>query len=141
MRSIFFVISAMFISFSGYSQTENTEAREYYNSAMDKVLKKDHKGAITDFSEAIKHDSCFIQVYENRGVSKFFLQDYRGAIDDFNTVINKWYSGRYQKSVAYFWCGIVKFDMGQKEEGCLDLKKAWKLGYSKAHDAIKGYCL
>jgi tetratricopeptide (TPR) repeat protein len=208
MKSIFFVISALFLSFSGYSQTENTKAQEYYDIAMNKVFKKDHKGAIAGFSEAIKRDSGFIQAYENRGVSKYLLQDYSGAIDDydkalninpwdyntyvrrgwarfslhdytgafadfnkavdespddpqyynsrgeakyrlqdykgaiadFNMVINRWYSGRDQKSIAYFWLGIVKFDMGLKVEGCDDLKKAWKLGNIKAYEAIKGYC-
>jgi tetratricopeptide (TPR) repeat protein len=87
MKRILFIIPMLFISLAGYCQTENLRAQQYYNRAMDKVFRKDHKGAIADFSEAIKLDSSFIEAYENRGVVKYFLEDFSGAIDDYNKAL------------------------------------------------------
>ncbi len=101
---------------------------------------QDFKGAIADFTLAIESTADNAQYYNNRGEAKYQFRDYEGAIVDFNTVINSWYSGKEQKSKAFFWRGLVKIDLGQKESGCIDLNKAGKLGYIRAYEAIKGYC-
>lgn len=196
------------MSLAGYNQTNNNQAKEYYDNGCDKVSRKDYAGAITDFSEAIKRDSGFIQAYENRGVAKFYLKDNAGAIsdynkalkinpDDYNTharrgwaefniheyvaaiadftkalersrdnahyynirgqakyhlhdlegaipdfdrAIRYWAGDKYQKSTAYYWRGIIKIDLGQKESACSDLRKAADLGYTEANEALKKYC-
>lgn len=208
MKRILFIITVLLISFACYSQTKDKKAKEYYDNGCDKVFKKDFTGAITDFSDAIRHDSGFIQAYENRGVARFYLkdnmgaiadytkaleinpndynthgrrgvakfylqeyreaiadfnkaiegnrndahyynfrgqakyylQDYIGAITDFNRVIKSWSGEKYQKSKAYYWRGLSKIDLGQKDSGCLDLSKAGKLGYPEVYEAIKRYC-
>ena len=202
------MISVLLMSFAGYSQTEDQKAREFYNNGCYKVFKKDYKGAIAEFSEAVKRDSVFIQAYENRGVAKFYLQDftgaiadydkalkinpddyntygrrgwakfylqdckgaiedftkalegvrdgaqyynirgraryylhdYKGAIADFNKVIKFWSGEKYQRSEAFFWRGLVKIDLKQNNNGCLDLSKAGKLGYAKAYELMEVYC-
>ena len=75
------------ITFEGYSQSYNKNARDYSISGSDKIARKEYAGAIVDFSGAIKLDSGFKQAYENRGVAKFYLQDYNGAIQDYTRAI------------------------------------------------------
>jgi hypothetical protein len=36
--------------------------------------------------------------------------------------------------------GIAKLQLGQKDDGCLDLSEAGQLGFSKAYSEIKKYC-
>ena len=87
MKKVVFIISLSLIPMAGFCQTENLKAQQYYNRAMDKVFRKDHKGAIYDFSEAVKLDSGFIEAYENRGVSRYYLGDYAGAIEDYDKAL------------------------------------------------------
>jgi len=87
MKRIFYSISALLIPIALNSQTYNREAMKHYNNAMYKFFLKDYMGAVTDFSDAIRHDSLFIQSYENMGVAKYYLQDYTGAISDFTKAL------------------------------------------------------
>ncbi len=96
--------------------------------------------AIVDFTKAIEKGSGDPGYYNTRGEAKYKLQDYVGAIADFNMVIDAWYGGKIPKSEAYFWRGLVRIDMGQKESGCIDLNKSAKLGYPKAFEVKKVYC-
>jgi tetratricopeptide (TPR) repeat protein len=97
----------------------------------------DCTGAIADFNKSLEGNEGDALLLNGRGQAKYQLQDYQGALDDFNVVIRSWASGRYQKSKAYYWRGLIKVEMGQKESGCLDLKKAGKLGYAMAEEVME----
>ena len=208
MKSNFYLIVLLLISFAGNSQSYNKNAMGYAISGNDKIARKDYTRAIEDFSRAIKLDSGFKQAYENRGVAKFYLQDYNGAIQDytkaieidpddystygrrgwakfyledytgaiedldravvgskdkyryfnfrgqakvrlqdldgaiadFSTVIGSLSADREQKSKALYWRGMIKIMVGQKDSGCLDLRKAGKSGFQDAGKAIYIYC-
>jgi tetratricopeptide (TPR) repeat protein len=81
-----------------------------------------------------------IRYYNMRGQAKYKLQDYDGAIADFTRVIKSLSTRRDQKGKAYFWRGMVRIETGQKENGCLDLRKSLKLGNEKAADLLDIYC-
>ena len=200
MQRLSSILIALLLSVPGFSQTSDRKAMECFNMGTYKVLKKDYKGAIVEFNDAIRRDSVFLQAYENRGVAKYYLNDfigaiedynkaleinpddyntfgrrgyarfnlndfagavadfsealkgdqndagfytirgqtkyklldYQGAIDDFNHVIKSWNFTKVQKSKAYYWRGLVKIDMGRKEEGCIDLRRAARSGYEMA---------
>jgi tetratricopeptide (TPR) repeat protein len=87
MKRIVYLISMLLISFAGYSQKDDQIAKEYFNSGCDKVSRKNYKGAIADFSEAIMRTPGFKQAYENRGVAKYYLLDLIGAVDDFTKAL------------------------------------------------------
>jgi tetratricopeptide (TPR) repeat protein len=101
---------------------------------------QDCRGAIDDFSRAIEGDRDPSQYYNIRGQAKYYLHDYEGAINDFTRVIRSWYGERSQRGKAFFWRGLVKIDTGQRNSGCLDLRKAGKLGYAKALEMVEIYC-
>jgi tetratricopeptide (TPR) repeat protein len=105
-----------------------------------KFYLQDSRGAIDDFTKAIEGGRNDAQYYNIRGRIKYNLQDYKGAMDDFNRVIKFRAGDKEQRSIAYYWRGLVEIDLGQKDNGCLDLHKADKLGYAKAYDLIEIYC-
>jgi len=105
-----------------------------------KFYLQDSRGAIDDFTKAIEGGRNDAQYYNIRGRIKYNLQDYEGAMDDFNRVIKFRAGDKEQRGIAYYWRGLVEIDLGQKENGCLDLRKSDKLGYAKAYDLIEIYC-
>jgi tetratricopeptide (TPR) repeat protein len=101
---------------------------------------QDCRGAIADFTKAIEGDWDNVKYYNIRGEARYYLHDYQGAIDDFNKVIRFWSGEKYQRSKAFYWRGLVKIDLGEKDSGCLDLSKAGKLGYAMAYEVMDIYC-
>jgi tetratricopeptide (TPR) repeat protein len=117
---MFFIIVVLLMSFAGYSQTKDKQAKEYYDNGCDKVFKKNYTGAITDFSEAIKRDSGFIQAYENRGVAKFYLKDNMGAIVDYTKALGI-NPNDYNTLGRRGW---AKFNLQEYKEAIADFTKA-----------------
>lgn len=91
-----------------------------------KLYMNDCSGAIYDFTKALEGVEDESQYYNIRGQAKYYLKDYRGAIEDFTAVIRTVGAGRYHKSIAYYWRGLIKIELGQKESGCADLAKSAK---------------
>ena len=91
-----------------------------------KLYMNDCSGAIYDFTKALEGVEDESQYYNIRGQAKYYLKDYKGAIDDFTAVIRTVGAGRYHKSIAYYWRGLIKIDLGQKESGCADLARSAK---------------
>lgn len=114
----------------------NTYARRGW--ARLKLL--DCKGAVYDFTRAIEGGRNESQNYNARGQAKYYLHDYEGAFADFSKVINTLLGEKDQKARAFYWRGLVRIDLGHKEEACLDLHKSLKSGYEKAIELIEIYC-
>jgi tetratricopeptide (TPR) repeat protein len=204
----YFSIALLLVTGKVFGQSEIKTARDYYRTGCEKIVARNYRGAISDFDEAIKLDTAYLEAYENRGVARYYLQDmagaisdytkalilhptdyntygrrgwaefysfnykeaiadftrtisgvsnnrpfynirgqakymvrdYNGAIRDFDAVIKSWTVNRYEKRKAYYWRGLAKISMGQKDEGCLDLSKSVKMGNPDAFEAIKEYC-
>jgi tetratricopeptide (TPR) repeat protein len=112
----------------------------YGRRGWTKFYLQDSRGAIDDFTKALEGGRNDAQYYNIRGRAKYNLKDYKGAIADFNKVINSWLEEKDQRSNAFYWRGLVKIDLGQKDSGCLDLLKARKLGNAKAYELMEIYC-
>ena len=64
------------------------ESADFYNKrGNEKYDAEDYKGAISDFSKAIKINPQHEEAYNNRGNVKLDLNIYKGAISDFSKVI------------------------------------------------------
>lgn len=120
MRRNVFLISVFLISFAGYSQTYNKNAKEFSIKGNDKISRKEYSGAIEDFSNAIKYDPGFKQAYENRGVARFYLQDFSGAIEDY-TIALELDPNEY---TTYGRRGWAKFYLNDYKGAVDDLDKA-----------------
>ena len=110
-------------------------ASVYFGRGSSKYFLQDFTGAITDLTTGIEIENEIPGTHYFRGMAKYSLKDYRGAIADFTVEIQI-------KPMAdtYFYRGIAKYILGQKDSGCLGLSKAGELGNLKAYDAIKKYC-
>ena len=100
----------------------------------------DCRGAIADFTRALEGGWENFKYFNIRGKAKYYLNDYQGAIADFNKVIKLCTGERNERSLALYWRGMVKIEIGQKEDGCNDLKRAGKLGYAMAYELMDIYC-
>ena len=60
---------------------------EFFKRARVKFQKKDYRGAIDDYTQAIKYNSKNSILYNNRAVAKLWIGNYNGAISDFNRAI------------------------------------------------------
>jgi tetratricopeptide (TPR) repeat protein len=113
-------------------------AEAYHNRGLAKYGLEDYRGAIADLNKAIELGLSLMK-YESylfRGLAKHELKDYQGAIADYNKVIELHPGYR----ITYFYRGLVKIDLGQKDSGCMDLSKAGEMGHERAYEAIRELC-
>lgn len=101
---------------------------------------QEYNGAIQDFTRALDGVKDKAPYYNIRGQAKYLVRDLKGAIADFDKVVSSWPVNKSVKSKAYYWRGLSEIDMGEKEAGCLDLRKAEKIGFKNAAKAINAYC-
>lgn len=122
MKRILCLLALFLLASQPHSQTNDKQAKEYYDNGCDKILKKNYAAAIADFTEAIKCDSGFIQAYENRGVAKFYLKEFVGAIADYTKALEinpNDYNTLGRR-------GYAEFYLHQYKEAIADFTKALK---------------
>lgn len=164
-RNLLFILLFSLIS-NAYCQV----SLKYWLDGNEKMITEDYKGAVLDYSKAIKLNPNFIAAYENRGKSKLYLKDYRGAIIDFNRAIelnpdnadyfvyrsdaksklldfdgalndiNTFIVLQPNNCFGYKIRGIIEIGQGNLESGCLDLSKSGEIGCPEAFDIIKELC-
>jgi tetratricopeptide (TPR) repeat protein len=83
MKKSLLLLVAIFLFITGYGQT----AKEYYEQGKIRIDKSDFKGAISDFTNAIKIDSNYAEAYYNRGQAKTSLRNFHGSIMDYTKAI------------------------------------------------------
>jgi len=133
MKNIIYLILIFLFPCNSFSQTK---AEQYLKSGNAKFELSDYKGAIRDFSNAIKSKPNLFDAYHYRAQAKGRLKDFRGAIQDYNQAIKI----KPDFAEAYCFRGLNKLIVGDKDGGCLDLSKSAELGYSSAIDFSKEYC-
>jgi len=110
----------------------------YYNRALNKRYLNDFKGAIKDYTGAIRFRPDYYKAYNNRGFAKLQIEDYLGAIEDFtNTIKYDNYNTEFTQ-MALGNRGVAKIALGQP--GCADLRKAIELGNSKVVQIYRENC-
>lgn len=125
MKSILcLVILVMTIVSNG--QSADPKAMEYYNNGMSMVFKKNYVAAVSDFTDAIRRDSGFLQAYENRGVAKFYLEDKTGAIKDYDKAL----SINPMDFNTFGRRGVAKFDTGDFPGAIADFDMAVRGGFA-----------
>ena len=100
-----------------------SKADDFYIKANEKYSKEDYRGAIADYSAAIKIDPKYTDAYYGRGYSRYNLQDYKGAIADYNAAIK--IDPNYAD--AYNNRGFARYDLGDKQGAMADYNTALKI--------------
>ena len=121
----------LFLALASYGIFAQTTAEEYLNSAVSKFYLSDMKGAITDYTKAIKIDSNYVEAYRKRGLAKEELKDFSGAIVDYTKAIEITERSSFTDSNAmyYYNRGLSKYYLGDKIAACKDARKAQDLRY------------
>ena len=109
------------------SDSAIAESAEFYNKrGNEKYDAEDYKGAIKDYTKAIKINPQYGDAYYNRGFAKENLKDFEGAISDYTEAIEIYPKGE-DAGDAYHGRGFAK-EMLKDFEGALsDYTKATKL--------------
>jgi tetratricopeptide (TPR) repeat protein len=120
--------------------TEDTymKSEAYFNRGLNKRYIDDNKGAIADYTQAIKFRPDYYKAYNNRGYAKLLLEDYTGAIADFTMTIKYDNYNTEFSNMALGNRGIAKLSLGQ--DGCPDIKKAIELGNKNVLKVYNEYC-
>ena len=135
---------------------DNTLA--FFNRGIAKTNLNDYQGAIVDFEKAIETkggETLYIDKVENshidqgvefdvemkkirfeRGLARYHIESPELAFDDFNFCIEE----NYNKPTSLYMRGIIHLILGMKQEGCIDLKEAHKLGETYALETITQHC-
>lgn len=118
MKNIFITL-AIFCSVTTFGQTEN----EYYKAGITEQKLQNYKGAIKDYSLAIKADKQYEDAYFNRGICELRLKDFNAALRDFTKIIEL--DASYPK--AYYSRAITYANQNRYAKALEDLDKTIKL--------------
>ena len=151
-------------------QLDPKDYRPYFNRASIKMEKSNWEGALSDCNKAIAIQPDTVENYIKRGIVLAALKQSENAIKDFDKALlmnpnetNALYNRGniyfqiddlanaakdFTKAIqiapnfgkAFYGLGIVQQKMGRKEAACLSLKRANKLGYPDAKEALETYC-
>ncbi len=92
--------------------------------------------ALKDFNKALELRPDYPETYNNRGTVYLNEKKFALAIDDFNKSIEL----KPNYGMAFANRGIAKFNMGEKEDGCVDIQQAINLGFRSVEGVFGERC-
>nr|WP_299034007.1 tetratricopeptide repeat protein [uncultured Tenacibaculum sp.] len=113
----------------------NNLATLYNNKAYNLVLLKKYKESKPLIDKALSLDKNTDYIWGTKGELEYYLGNYSDAVNAMSKSIKI-----NPTSNSYYYRGLAKIKLGNKESGCSDLSKAGEMGESKAYSAIKKNC-
>jgi len=101
-----------------------------------KLVLKDYKGAIADFTKIIEQSPDCADAYLFRAIAYYNLKDLETAMKD----IDKSLELQPLYAEAFDVRGCIKGDKGDKTGACEDWNKSFDLGFNPAAELIEKYC-
>ncbi|GAX41804.1 tetratricopeptide TPR_2 repeat protein [Tolypothrix sp. NIES-4075] len=99
------------------------KADDLYIQGGDKRRKGDFKGAIADYTEAIRLNPKYVSAYNDRGIARRSLRDNQGAIADYEQAIRL--DPKY--TLAYYNRGLVRSELGDNQRAIADYNQALEI--------------
>ncbi|MFQ4141201.1 tetratricopeptide repeat protein [Chlorogloeopsis sp. ULAP02] len=99
------------------------KADDFYLKGNEKYSQKDYKGAIADYTEAIRLNPNYIAAYYNRGLVRSALGDKQGAIADYNSALKI----NPNDAKAYLNRGVAYYALGNLQLAIADSNSALKI--------------
>jgi tetratricopeptide (TPR) repeat protein len=100
----------------------------YYRRADERFEQKDFRGAIAEYTQALRLKPDYAEVYNSRGHARQNLQDYQGAISDYDRAIRF----RPHFSGAFFNRGQSRFNLRDYRGAIADYDQAIRMAPSFA---------
>lgn len=98
---------------------QSVSAVTYFRWGYIRSEMRDLKGAIADFSQAIRLKPDYVSAYNNRGIARDMLKQHAAAISDYDAVIRL----KPDYVIAYNNRGIAKANLGRHEDAIKDYDK------------------
>ncbi|WP_193199446.1 tetratricopeptide repeat-containing serine protease family protein [Nostoc sp. MG11] len=96
---------------------------DFYIQGGDKYDQGDFKGAIANYTTAIRLNPNYLNAYNNRGLARYNLGDYQGAIDDYNQALKI----NPKDADPYNNRGLARSTLGDKKGAVDDYTLALKI--------------
>ena len=129
---------------------EPEKIKAYTERGLIRMQNDDYKVAIKDFTSAISHDPTDEKNFRFRGLCKYNSSDYTGAYKDFTSAIGLLTKDEKKSkdretltrvlADTYIKRGVSAYSMGNSFNACIDFRKAYDLGASKALNYYNKYC-
>jgi tetratricopeptide (TPR) repeat protein len=108
----------------------------YLYRALCKLQIGDIPNSLTDFDKTIELSPDNLNAVFYRANAKFEMKDFQGAKTDMEKII----ASNPNIPNSYAFRGLCNVNLGNKKEGCEDLKKAKELGLPEADTLLSQYC-
>ncbi|MGK7873930.1 MAG: tetratricopeptide repeat protein [Xenococcaceae cyanobacterium] len=105
------------------SSTASQTAKDFFNQGYKKDEQGDYKGAIEDYTQAIRINPNYADAYNNRGLARYQLGEYQAAIEDYTQAIRI----NPNDADAYYSRGIARKNLGDKRRAISDFLQAAEL--------------
>jgi tetratricopeptide (TPR) repeat protein len=109
----------------------------YYNRGLALLALEEYEDAIMDFDISLQVDPNQALVQFNKAKAQLGNNDPLGGMESLINTINL----NGENAAAYYLLGVTQMSaLGQKEDGCANLKMALSLGYADAQTWIDDFC-
>lgn len=116
--------------------TAKLGAEDFFKWGVYKVLNEDYKGAIENFTQAIRLNPNDAQAYSNKGLAHAALGDQQGAMEDFNQALRL----DPQLTTTYYNRGFIRANLQDYQGAIEDFNQAIRFNPNDA-DTYHCRCL
>jgi tetratricopeptide (TPR) repeat protein len=131
MKTYYCLILLVIFSFAACKPNQE-KIDKMLDTATEKILKSDNKGAIEDLTEIIGYQEDNYQAYFYRANAKFNLKQANEALTDYTKAIEL----KPDYADAFYNRGLCKQYLGDKDGACNDWNKAIDLGKPNVKDKL-----